>query len=66
MLWTSLALMLVVASSGGQRTGRCDLVEVNHFCQPDGSDHFTQIIAWEWMPDSVEYHVQDWRLIDRW
>lgn len=41
------------------------LVEINHY-QPCGEYRFTQIIAWEWIPECRAYHVQDWKMVEDW
>lgn len=65
MYWPTLALMLVILGSG-PKVDRRDMVEVNHVCDCDGHIKFTQIIAWEWLPDYAVYRAQDWRIIDGW
>lgn len=42
-----------------------DLIEINHY-EPCGEHRFTQVIAWEWLPEYRTYHVQDWKIIDDW
>lgn len=61
-----LALMLLVLSAVGTPTARCDMIEVNHVYGEDGAYRFTQVIAWEWLPDYCVHRVQDWKFIKRW
>lgn len=58
-----IALTLVLPVG---RTSRCDIAEINHVHEVDGTVRFTQLIAWEWLPDLREYHAQDWCYVESW
>lgn len=45
---------------------RCDMAEINHVHNECGEVRFTQVIAWEWLPDRREYHAQDWCYVQSW
>lgn len=64
---TLLAMSLIVAVLPyGRADDRCDMVEVNHVCDAAGCMKFTQVIAWEWLPDYCVHRAQDWRIITWW
>lgn len=50
----------------GGHTTHCDMAEVNHVHDAAGCQRFVQLIAWEWLPDSREYHAQDWCYVETW
>ncbi len=60
------ALILLILLTGGSTTSRCDLIEVNHVYGEDGAYRFTQVIAWEWLPDYSVHRAQDWKFIKSW
>ena len=41
----------------------CDLVELNHFYDENGSLVFDQILFYDWDERAARYHVRAWRLV---
>lgn len=62
-----MALVYLIASlGGGGDYPRCDVVEINHYMNEDGTCHFTQVIAWDWAYDYHAKQCQGWRMVDEW
>lgn len=62
------AIMVAVFATGVSRAApvaTCDLAEVNHVVACDGGCKFTQLIAWDWMPDVGRFHCQGWRIVTK-
>jgi hypothetical protein len=45
---------------------RCELVEVNHFCEPNGNPIFTQLIFWDWCSEYSRWNAQGFTMITEW
>ena len=62
-----LLLLTIVAGLGShaaQPTKPVGRIELNHFYDDCGKHNFTQIIAWEWMPDYRRWYAARWRIVD--
>lgn len=41
---------------------RVDMIELNHYYDPDGKHIFDQVIIWEWVPREDSHRVLWWRI----
>jgi hypothetical protein len=56
-----IALLLsLVMGSNIVRQEACDMVELHHMHDANGSHVFDQIIFWDWDEQESEYHVRAW------
>lgn len=62
MLTKAIVVLLVCSSAGrmGDIPIRVDMIEYNTFVDDKGEERYTQLIAWEWMPDYSRYVVSAW------
>lgn len=64
MLSVLFALIFTELGHGPFRQ-RCDLIELNHKLDDQGSYCFSQIILWNWKPEVCRHHVEGWWIVDR-
>lgn len=50
----------------GVNAGYAELIEINHCCDDDGAEKFVQLIAWDWSPDYLRWHAQQWAIVTEW
>ena len=57
-----ILLLIVDAGRIASQPQQVDLLELNHY-QRDGRLHYTQIIAWQWMPSYRRYRPIGWTIV---
>lgn len=61
ILYLSMLLSIaVVLSRGPVIAESCDMIELNHVHNADGSLMFSQVVFWKWHRDENNYHARDY------
>lgn len=59
--WTTVVVAPATSNSIQRRS--VDMMELNHFIDPNGREVYKQIIFYDWSPAAQRFHVRSWRLI---
>lgn len=57
-------LFLLAVVFSGESLPVCDLVEINHCTEDDGTETFCQMLAWDWSPQHRRFDCQQWVMVN--